>query len=271
MIIDNLIEKIISMKNPTCVGLDTDFDYLPPALKEQAHDLKTAANAILEFNKHIIDHIHDLVPAVKIQIAYYEMYGYWGLKTFYDTLLYAKQKGLIIIADAKRNDIGSTASCYAKAFLGKTLINKKSFEAFPSDFLTVNAYLGSDGIIPFTKEGKGIFILVKTSNPSSNELQDKTLSSGETIFEYIGKWVSKWGKSTIGKYGYSNVGAVIGATHKEQATILRKILKHTFFLIPGYGIQGGNAQDLKVCFNKEGIGGIVNSSRGLICAYKTPL
>lgn len=265
--IDHLIEKIIALKNPTCVGLDTDLSYLPNTF--EVFDLETAAKAILEFNKNIIDNIHDIVPAIKVQIAYYEMYGYWGMKTFYDTLLYARQKELIVIADAKRNDIGSTASCYAKAFLGKTLVGKKYFEAFPSDFLTVNGYLGSDGILPFTQEGKGVFILVKTSNPSSGELQDKPLSSGETVFEYMGNLVEQWGKNAIGKYGYSNIGAVVGATHKEQASILRKSLKHTFFLIPGYGAQGGSAEDLKVCFDEKGIGGIVNSSRGIICAYKS--
>ena len=270
--VDALIEKIIKLQNPTCVGLDTDFNYLPEEMRKGVKDFKGAAQAILKFNKDIIDEVCDIVPSVKVQIAYYEMYGYEGVKAFYETVNYAKSKGLIVIADCKRNDIGSTASCYSKAYLGQTDLNGTSIQAFPADMLTVNGYLGSDGIKPFVDDikkcDKSIFVLVKTSNPSSGELQNLKLDNGELIYERMGSLVAEWGKDCIGKYGYSEVGAVVGATHPEEAENLRKKLPHTFFLIPGYGAQGGSAQMLKVCFDKHGLGGVVNSSRGIICAYK---
>lgn len=272
MITDKLIEKIIKMKNPTCVGLDTSFDYLPDGMKEGIDDFKGAAQAILEFNKKIVDSVCDIVPAVKVQIAYYEQYGKAGMKAFKKTCAYAKEKGLIVITDAKRNDIGATASRYAAAFLGKTELNGNLEAAFESDFLTVNGYLGSDGITPFTdeckKNGKGIFVLVKTSNPSSGELQDLKLEDGRTVYECMGDMVEKWGEDTRGKYGYSAVGAVVGATYPEEAKVLRARLPHTFFLVPGYGAQGANAEMLKNCFDEKGSGGIVNNSRGILCAYK---
>lgn len=272
MITDKLIEKIIKMKNPTCVGLDTSFDYLPDDMKEGIDDFKGAAQAILEFNKKIVDSVCDIVPAVKVQIAYYEQYGKAGMKAFKKTCAYAKEKGLIVITDAKRNDIGATASRYAAAFLGKTEVNGNLEAAFESDFLTVNGYLGSDGIAPFTdeckKNGKGIFVLVKTSNPSSGELQDLKLEDGRTVYECMGDMVEKWGEDTRGKYGYSAVGAVVGATYPEEAKVLRARLPHTFFLVPGYGAQGANAEMLKNCFDEKGSGGIVNNSRGILCAYK---
>lgn len=272
MITDKLIEKIIKMKNPTCVGLDTSFDYLPDDMKEGIDDFKGAAQAILEFNKKIVDSVCDIVPAVKVQIAYYEQYGKAGMKAFKKTCAYAKEKGLIVITDAKRNDIGATASRYAAAFLGKTEVNGNLEAAFESDFLTVNGYLGSDGITPFTdeckKNGKGIFVLVKTSNPSSGELQDLKLEDGRTVYECMGDMVEKWGEDTRGKYGYSAVGAVVGATYPEEAKVLRARLPHTFFLVPGYGAQGANAEMLKNCFDEKGSGGIVNNSRGILCAYK---
>lgn len=272
MITDQLIEKINETKNPTCVGLDTSFDYLPDEMKKGAEDFKDAAEAILEFNKNIIDSVHDIVPAVKVQIAYYEQYGRAGLKAFKKTAEYAKKKGLIVITDAKRNDIGATASRYAAAFLGETDVNGKKDTAFDSDFLTVNGYLGSDGITPFTDEckarDKGIFVLVKTSNPSSGELQNLKLQDGRTVYECMGDMVEQWGADTVGKYGYSAVGAVVGATYPEEAKVLRARLKHTFFLIPGYGAQGANAEMLKNCFDQNGSGGIVNNSRGILCAYK---
>lgn len=272
MITDSLIEKIIAMQNPTAVGLDTAFDYLPDEMRAGVKDAKGAASAILEFNKKLVDSVSDIVPAVKVQIAYYEAYGTEGLKTFYETLLYAKKKGLTVIADAKRNDIGSTASQYAKAFLGQTELSGERFEAFPADYLTVNGYLGTDGIAPFTEEnkkrGKGIFVLVKTSNPSSGELQNLRLQDGRTVYECMGDMVELWGSETVGKYGYSSVGAVVGATYPEEAKILRARLKHTFFLVPGYGAQGANAEMLKNCFDGNGLGGIVNNSRGILCAYK---
>ena len=270
--IDRLIEKIKQTDNPSVVGLDTNFDYLPDELRAGVADLRGAAQAIAEFNRNVIDNICDIVPAVKVQIAYYEMYGVEGMKTFAETLAYASKKGMYVMTDAKRNDIGATAECYAKAYLGKTFVNGASETAFDSDFLTVNAYLGSDGIVPFLKwmkeRDKGIFVLVKTSNPSSGELQDMRLSDGKTVYEYMGQLVEDWGKNCRGKYGYSDVGAVVGATHPTQAEILRKQMPHTFFLIPGYGAQGGTARDLKVCFDADGMGGIVNSSRGILCAYR---
>lgn len=272
MIIDRLIEKIEEMKNPTAVGLDTAFDYLPDELRADVSDLRGAARAIVAFNKAIVDQIADIVPCVKAQIAYYEMYGVDGLQAFAETVRYAKEKGLIVITDAKRNDIGATAECYAKTFLGETAVEGTKFCAFESDFLTVNAYLGSDGIKPFLgwmeKKDKGIFVLVKTSNPSGAELQDQKLENGKTVYEYMGSLVEDWGRTSIGTYGYSAVGAVVGATHPVQAEILRREMPHTFFLIPGYGAQGGTAEDLKVCFDKNGRGGIVNSSRGILCAYR---
>lgn len=272
MITDKLIEKITKMKNPTCVGLDTSFDYLPDDMKEGIDDFKGAAHAILEFNKKIVDSVCDIVPAVKVQIAYYEQYGKAGIKAFRKTCAYAKEKGLIVITDAKRNDIGATASRYAAAFLGKTEVNGNLEAAFESDFLTVNGYLGTDGIAPFTdeckKNGKGIFVLVKTSNPSSGELQNLKLEDGRTVYECMGDMVEKWGEDTRGKYGYSAVGAVVGATYPEEAKVLRARLPHTFFLVPGYGAQGANAEMLKNCFDEKGSGGIVNNSRGILCAYK---
>lgn len=272
MVIDRLIERIEQMKNPTAVGLDTSFDYLPDELRAGVSDLRGAAKAIVAFNKAIMDQIADIVPCVKVQIAYYEMYGLDGLQAFAETVRYAKEKGLIVITDAKRNDIGATAECYAKTFLGETAVGEVKFCAFDSDFLTVNAYLGSDGIKPFLgwmeKRDKGIFVLVKTSNPSGAELQDQKLENGKTVYEYMGSLVEQWGRASVGTYGYSAVGAVVGATHPVQAEILRREMPHTFFLIPGYGAQGGTADDLKVCFDKNGRGGIVNSSRGILCAYR---
>lgn len=272
MIADLLTDKIIEKQNPTCVGLDTAFGYLPEEMQAGVSDFSGVAQAVLAFNKRIIDATCDIVPSVKVQIAYYEQYGAEGLKAFYETLVYAKEKGLVVIADCKRNDIGATAAQYSAAYLGETEMNGKTERAFPSDFLTVNGYLGSDGIIPFVenckKYGRGIFALVKTSNPSSGELQNLKLADGRTVYKCMGDMVEEWGKDTVGKYGYSAVGAVVGATHPEEAKILRERLPHTFFLIPGYGAQGGNAEMLKSCFHKGGLGGIVNNSRGILCAYK---
>ena len=269
---DKLIEKIIAMQNPTCVGLDTSFGYLPQELKEGATGFRKASNAICEFNKNIIDAVCDVVPAVKVQIAYYEMYGVEGMKAFKYTIDYARKKGLIVIADCKRNDIGSTASCYSAAYLGKTEINGKRLRALPAEMLTINGYLGSDGIKPFIDDiksyKKSVFVLVKTSNPSSGELQNLRLENGKFIYEQMGELVEEWGKDTVGKYGYSEVGAVVGATHPEEAERLRLQMKRTFFLIPGYGAQGGKGADLVHFFNEDGLGAIVNSSRGIIAAYK---
>ena len=272
MITDKLIDGIIATQNPTCVGLDTLFDYLPDDMKAGAKTFEDVAERVLAFNKKLIDNIADIVPSVKVQIAYYEMYGVAGMNAYYETLKYAKEKGLYVIADAKRNDIGSTASCYAKAFLGETQVNENVLTAFPSDYVTVNGYLGSDGILPFVEEceknDKGIFVLVKTSNPSGAEIQNMILENGMPMYEYVGGLVEKWGESTVGKYGYSAVGAVVGATHPTEAARLREVLPHTFFLIPGYGAQGGKAEMLKSCFKANGLGGVVNNSRGILTAYK---
>ena len=272
MITDRLIEKIIEMQNPTCVGLDTLFDYLPDDMRAGVTTFEGVAERVVDFNKKLIDTVRDIVPSVKVQIAYYEMYGVAGMKAYEETLKYAAEKDLVVIADAKRNDIGSTAACYAKTFLGETIVEGKADKAFPADYVTVNGYLGTDGIAPFVEEcekrDKGIFVLVKTSNPSGAEVQNLVLENGMPMYEHVGNLVEKWGESTVGKYGYSAVGAVVGATHPTEAARLRETMPHTFFLIPGYGAQGGNAQMLKSCFKADGLGGVVNNSRGILCAYK---
>lgn len=271
MIIDKLIDKIIETQNPTAVGLDTAMEYLPSDMLEKCDSYENIGNMLFEFNKNIIDNVKDLVPAVKVQVAYYEQYGVEGMRAFEKTLRYAKERGLITIADVKRNDIGSTAGAYSRAYISGNEINGKRYVPFEADFVTVNGYLGSDGIMPFVEDckkyDKGLFVLVKTSNPASGELQDKTMENGKTLYENMADLVDVWGKDLIGKYGYSSIGAVIGATHKEQAEDVRRKHKNIFFLIPGYGAQGGKATDLAVSF-VNGIGGIVNNSRGILCAYK---
>lgn len=260
--IDKLIKEIIRKKSPCVIGLDPRIKDIPGFLKK-GNDVKDICKAILNFNKKIINAVKDVVPAVKPQIAFYEQYGYAGIKVFQETVNYAKKKGLMVIADVKRNDIASTAEAYAKAYL-----SKKIFEV---DFITVNPYLGSDGINPFIemckKYGKGIFVLCKTSNPSSKEIQDKRIGK-KYVYEVVGELINEWGKELIGKYGYSSVGAVVGATYPKQAERLRKLLKHVFFLVPGYGAQGGKARDVVACFDEKGLGAIINSSRSIIFAYK---
>ena len=272
MIIDKLIARIIAMRNPTCVGLDTQLGYLPEDMRAGVVTCGQAADAILAFNKTLIDSVADIVPAVKVQVAYYEQYGVAGMGAFFDTVAYAKRKGLFVIADCKRNDIGSTAARYSAAYLGETDVGGKRMSMAGCDFLTVNAYLGTDGVQPFLDDCKafdrGLFILVKTSNPSSGELQDLKLADGRTVYECMGDMVEGWGAGLVGAYGYSAVGAVVGATHPAEAKVLRERLRHTFFLIPGYGAQGANAQMLKNCFDETGLGGIVNNSRGILCAYQ---
>ena len=272
MIIDKLIARIIAMRNPTCVGLDTQLGYLPEDMRAGVVTCGQAADAILAFNKTLIDSVADIVPAVKVQVAYYEQYGVAGMGAFFDTVAYAKRKGLFVIADCKRNDIGSTAARYSAAYLGETDVGGKRMSLAGCDFLTVNAYLGTDGVQPFLDDCKasdrGLFILVKTSNPSSGELQDLKLADGRTVYECMGDMVEGWGAGLVGAYGYSAVGAVVGATHPAEAKVLRERLRHTFFLIPGYGAQGANAQMLKNCFDETGLGGIVNNSRGILCAYQ---
>lgn len=273
--IDTLIEKIKEKGNPTVAGLDPKLAYLPEEMKKKAFDqygetFEGAANAIFEFNKELIDALYDIVPAVKPQSAYYEMYGIEGIKCLKKTIDYAKEKGMYVILDAKRGDIGATSEAYATAYLGSTEIGEKTEPAFDADCLTVNPYLGSDGVMPFVKmcesRNKGIFALVKTSNKSSGELQDLK-SGGRYIYEVVADLVKEWGSTTIGMYGYSNVGAVVGATYPEQAEVLRKLMPHTYFLVPGYGAQGGGAKDVVPCFNNDGMGAIVNASRSIMCAY----
>ncbi len=274
--IDVLIEKIKERKNPTVAGLDPKLDYVPEemkaaAFKEYGENFTGAAQAILQFNKTLIDALCDIVPAVKPQSAYYEMYGIEGIRCLHETIGYAKKAGMYVILDAKRGDIGATSEAYAKAYLGKTEIAGAEEAAFGADCLTVNPYLGTDGIKPFTDQcaanQKGIFVLVKTSNKSSGELQDLK-SEGKYIYEHMAELVKEWGSDLIGVNGYSSVGAVVGATYPEQAEALRRQMPHTYFLVPGYGAQGGKAEDVAKSFNKDGLGAIVNASRSIMCAYQ---
>lgn len=274
--IDTLVEKIKKTNAPIVVGLDPKLGFIPSyildkAYKEHGKTLDAAASAILEFNKGIIDATYDLIPAVKPQIAMYEQFGIPGLVAFKETVDYAKSKGLVIIGDVKRGDIGSTSESYAIAHLGSIDVGGESVKVFDEDFATVNPYLGTDGIKPFTdvckREGKGIFILVKTSNPSSGEFQDKDME-GKPLYEHVGEMVNEWGYDLIGKCGYSSVGAVVGATYPEVGKIMRKVMPKTYILVPGYGAQGGKGKDLVHFFNKDGLGAIINSSRGIIAAYK---
>lgn len=274
--IDRLIEKIIEMKNPTVAGLDPKLDYVPEELKAKAfaeygETFAGAAQAILLFNRELIDALCDIVPAVKPQAAYYEMYGVAGIQCMQDTIHYAQNKGMYVILDAKRGDIGATSEAYAKAYLGETALGDQEIPAYGADCMTVNPYLGTDGVRPFTdmcmKYKKGIFVLVKTSNPSSGELQDLKVK-GRCIYEYVAELVKQWGSDLIGQYGYSSVGAVVGATYPEQAEALRAQMPHTYFLVPGYGAQGGRAEDVAKSFNPDGLGAIVNASRSIMCAYQ---
>ncbi|HZJ82650.1 MAG TPA: orotidine-5'-phosphate decarboxylase [Clostridia bacterium] len=274
--IDKLIDRIIEKENPTVAGLDPRMEYLPESLiKKHCRDemnLETATSAIWDFNKQIIDSIHDLIPAVKLQMAYYEMYGIPGLELFNRTALYAKSKGLVVVGDVKRNDIGSTAQAYSSAYIGVTHLLQDTAQAFPVDAITVNPYLGVDGIQPFLEDcrqyNKGIFVLVKTSNPSSGEFQDLITQEGPKIYERVGQKVHQWGENLIGNHGYSSVGAVVGATYPRQLKELREIMPKTYFLVPGYGAQGGKIEDILGCFDKEGLGAIINASRSIMCAYK---
>lgn len=275
LIIDELINKIDKKSNPTCVGLDTSLDFLPNDMRAKCTTFEDAAKQILEFNVNLVDKLAPVIPAVKVQVAYYEMLGYHGMWAFAETLKYAKSKGLFTIADVKRNDIGSTAGAYSKALLSGTSLTSNDAlvdTGFPADFVTINGYLGSDGVMPFVDDAKannkGMFVLVKTSNPASAELQNLELKSGGTVYEKMGELVTDWGKDLIGEYGYSSVGAVVGATKPEEAKILRAKFPNLFFLIPGYGAQGGTSEMLKNCFDENGKGGIVNNSRGILCAYR---
>lgn len=276
MSFDNLIEKIVETQNPTVVGLDPKLDYVPKFIKDKMYrkygqNLDGAARAILCFNKKIIDEIYDIVPAIKPQAAYYEMYGWYGVRALVKTIEYARSKGMYVITDGKRNDIGATMEAYATGHLGITDVDGEMIQAFGADALTVNGYLGTDGISPLLNEcknrDKGIFVLVKTSNKSSGELQDKLIGD-KTVYNVMGDMCEKWGSECMGKYGYSAVGAVVGATYPEQLTEMRKALPHTFFLVPGYGAQGGGAEGVAKGFDEKGLGAIVNSSRAVMCAYQ---
>ena len=232
--------------------------------------MKGAAEAIWQFNKEIVDHTYDLIPAVKPQIAMYEQFGVEGLIVYKRTVDYCQEKGLLVIGDVKRGDIGSTSAAYATAHLGHVQVGSQKLSGFDTEFATVNPYLGTDGVKPFVdvcnQDDKGIFVLVKTSNPSSGEFQDQ-LVNGKPVYELVAEKVMEWGAMSMDGE-YSNVGAVVGATYPEMSRILRKLMPHTYFLVPGYGAQGGTAEDLKYCFNEDGLGAIVNSSRGIIAAYK---
>lgn len=273
--IQRLIEKIQKTKAPICVGLDPMLGFIPEEIlkksfQEFGETMEGAADAIWNFNKQIVDHTWDLIPCVKPQIAMYEQFGIEGLKVYERTVRYCQDKGLLVIGDAKRGDIGSTSAAYATAHLGKVKIGESLCRGFDTDFLTVNPYLGTDGIKPFTDickaEDKGLFVLVKTSNPSSGEFQDQKIN-GVPLYELVADKVVEWGQDSMDN-GYSNVGAVVGATYPEMSAVLRKKMPHTYFLVPGYRAQGATAQDLKPCFHEDGLGAIVNSSRGIIAAYR---
>ena len=273
--INKLIAKIQKTKAPIVVGLDPMLSYIPEHIQKKAFEeygetLEGAAEAIWQFNKEIVDKTYDLIPAVKPQIAMYEQFGIEGLKAYKKTIDYCKSKDLVVIGDIKRGDIGSTSAAYAVGHLGKVQVGSKCYVPFDEDFATVNPYLGSDGVKPFIKvcqeEGKGIFVLVKTSNPSSGEFQDQ-LVDGRPLYELVGEKVAQWGEEHMGD-SYSYVGAVVGATYPEMGAVLRKLMPKTFILVPGYGAQGGQGKDLVHFFNEDGLGAIVNSSRGIIAAYK---
>ncbi len=275
--INKLIAKIQKTNAPIVVGLDPMMKFVPEHIRREAfaeygETLEGAAEAIWQYNKGIVDAVCDLVPAVKPQIAMYEQFGIPGLIAFKKTVDYCKEKDLVVIGDVKRGDIGSTSEAYAVGHLGKVAVGSKSYYGFDEDFATVNPYLGSDGIIPFTKickeEKKGIFVLVKTSNPSGGEFQDRMIDE-KHLYELVGEKVSQWGAECMPESGnYSYVGAVVGATYPEQGRVLRRIMPRTFILVPGYGAQGGKGADLVHFFNEDGLGAIINSSRGIIAAYQ---
>ena len=273
--INKLVEKIKKTNAPIVVGLDPMLSYVPEHIQKAAfaqfgETLEGAAEAIWQYNKAIVDATYDLIPAVKPQIAMYEQFGVAGVAAFQKTVDYCHEKDLVVIGDVKRGDIGSTSAAYATGHLGKVQIGSKTYTGFNEDFATVNPYLGTDGIKPFVdvckEEKKGIFILVKTSNPSSGEFQDR-LIDGKPLYEHVAAKVVEWGEASMDG-AYSNVGAVVGATYPEMSAVLRKLMPKTYFLVPGYGAQGGTAKDLMHCFNEDGLGAVVNSSRGIIAAYK---
>lgn len=273
--INKLVANIKKTNAPIVVGLDPMLNYIPEHVQKKAfaefgETLEGAAEAIWQFNKEIVDKTYDLIPAVKPQIAMYEQFGIPGLDAFKKTVDYCKEKGLVVIGDIKRGDIGSTSAAYAVGHLGHVQVGSKSYAPFDEDFVTVNPYLGSDGVNPFIdickEENKGLFILVKTSNPSSGEFQDQ-LIDGRPLYELVGEKVAAWGEAHMGDE-YSYIGAVVGATYPEMGKVLRKVMPKSYILVPGYGAQGGQGKDLVHFFNEDGLGAIVNSSRGIIAAYK---
>lgn len=273
--INKLVQKIQETHAPIVVGLDPMLSYVPSHIQKRAFEeygetLEGAAEAIWQYNKEIVDHVYDLIPAVKPQIAMYEQFGIEGLKAFKKTVDYCKSKDLVVIGDVKRGDIGSTSAAYAVGHLGSVQVGSKSYVPFDEDFATVNPYFGSDGVKPFMEvckeHKKGLFILVKTSNPSSGEFQDQ-LVDGRPLYELVGEKVAQWGEELMGD-DYSYIGAVVGATYPEMGKVLRKVMPKSFILVPGYGAQGGKGADLVHFFNEDGLGAIVNSSRGIIAAYK---
>lgn len=273
--INQLVANIKKTGAPIVVGLDPMLNYIPEQVQKKAfaeygETLEGAAEAIWQFNKEIVDKTYDLIPAVKPQIAMYEQFGLPGLAAFKKTVDYCKEKGLVVIGDIKRGDIGSTSAAYAVGHIGKVKVGSKTYAPFDEDFVTVNPYLGSDGVNPFLdvckEEKKGIFVLVKTSNPSSGEFQDQKID-GRPLYELVGEKVAAWGSEVMGDE-YSYVGAVVGATYPEMGKVLRKVMPKAYILVPGYGAQGGKGKDLVHFFNEEGLGAIVNSSRGIIAAYK---
>ena len=277
MSFDVLQEKIRAMKNPTVAGLDARIEYVPEYIRQAAYEqygvgLKGACEAIYQFNVGLMDALCDIVPAVKPQAAYYENLGWQGMEMLERTIRYAKSKGLFVIADIKRGDIGSTATAYAEGWLSGADIEGQQFKSFDADCVTLNGYMGSDSIKPFLEaakaEDKCAFVLVKTSNPGSGELQDVKTADGRTVYQVMGALNESIAAGTEGKYGYTMAGAVTGATYPEQIRQLRADLPHTFFLVPGYGAQGGTAADVKYAFDAQGHGAIVNSSRGIMCAWK---
>ena len=273
---DRLIQKIKETNNPTVIGVDTRYDMVPECVKNKySKDINGMCGAMLEYSKALIDATYDIIPAVKLQSAYFEMYGIEGIKLYKEMIDYCKQKDMIVMADVKRGDIGSTSSGYSRAYLGKNIINEKEEGIFDVDFATVNPYMGSDCVNPFVEDckkyDKGIFVLVKTSNKSSGEIQDLKTEDGEEVYKKVAKLVNKWGEELVGEYGYSSVSAVVGATYPKQLKELRELMPNAYFLIPGYGAQGGKAEDIALGFDKNGLGGIVNATRSLMCAYKSEL
>lgn len=273
--VSKLIEKIQKTKAPICVGLDPMLSYIPEHVTKKAYGefgetLEGAAEAIWQFNREIVDATCDLIPSVKPQIAMYEQFGISGLAAYDRTVKYCQEKGLIVIGDVKRGDIGSTSAAYATGHIGKVQVGSRVLSGFNTEYITVNPYLGTDGVKPFVDVcnecDRGIFVLVKTSNPSSGEFQDRKID-GRPLYELVAEKVVEWGEASMDGT-YSNVGAVVGATYPEMSKSLRKLMPHTYFLVPGYGAQGGTAEDLKYCFNEDGLGAVVNSSRGIIAAYK---